>query len=91
MNCTRRPPPQCKARKLTIASVATLMVQVIAGARRSLFVAFTADQASPASIITASYQAVYGRIGRMAPEFSCAVTGEKGRDSFATKSPDPVV
>src|SRR6185312_11629267 len=59
--------PQCRTRKLTIASVATLMVQVVAGTRRSLFAAFTADQASSAPMITATYQAVYGRIGRMDP------------------------
>lgn len=71
--------PQCKTRKLTIASVATLMVQVVAGARRSLFAAFTADQASSTPIITATYQAVYGRIGRMAPEFSCALVRESAQ------------
>lgn len=71
--------PHCKTRKLTIASVSTLMVQVVAGARRSLFAAFTADQTSATPIITASYQAVYGRIGRMAPEFSCALVRESAR------------
>lgn len=71
--------PHCRTRKLTISSLATLMVQVVAGARRSLFAAFTADQASPAPIITASYQAVYGRIGRMAPEFSCALVRESAQ------------
>jgi hypothetical protein len=71
--------PHCRTRKLAIASLATLMVQVVAGTRRSLFAAFTADQASPAPIITATYQAVYGRIGRMAPEFSCALVRESAR------------
>jgi len=71
--------PQCRTRKLTIASVATLMVQVVAGTRRSLFAAFTADQASSAPMITATYQAVYGRIGRMDPEFSCALVRESAQ------------
>jgi hypothetical protein len=69
----------CRTRKLTIAGVATLMVQVVSGARRSLFAAFTADQASPAPLVTATYQAVYGRIGRMAPEFSCALVRESAQ------------
>lgn len=71
--------PQCRTRKLTISSVATLMVQVVAGASQSLFAAFTADQASPVPTITTTYQAVYGRIGRMAPEFSCALVRESAQ------------
>jgi hypothetical protein len=49
------------------------MVEVVAGARRSLFAAFKADQAGTDPTITATYQAVYGRVGRMAPAFSCAL------------------
>lgn len=61
----------CQTRKLTIASLAELMVQVVAGARRSVFAAFTADQALPTPAIEATFQAVYGRLGRLSPEFSC--------------------
>ena len=61
----------CQTRKLTIASLAELMVQVVSGARRSVFAAFTADQASAEPTIEATFQAVYGRLGRLSPEFSC--------------------
>jgi hypothetical protein len=49
------------------------MVQVVAGSRRSVFAAFQADQASATPAITASYQALYGKLGRMPVEFSCAL------------------
>jgi Transposase DDE domain len=65
--------PGCQARKLSIAAVCSLMVQVVAGSRRSVFAAFQADQALRTPAITASYQALYGKLGRMAPEFSCAL------------------
>jgi len=65
-----------QVRKLAISAVIWLMLQVVSGARRSVFAAFQADQAMEAPTIAASYQALYGKIGRMAPTFSCALVRE---------------
>lgn len=65
--------PQCRTRKLGIDAVCSLLVQVVAGSRRSVFAAFQADQAEEAPTITSSSQALYGKLGRMPPDFSCAL------------------
>lgn len=65
--------PQCRTRTLSIDAVCLLMVQVVAGSRRSVFAAFQADQARGTPTIEASYQALYGKLGRMVPEFSCGL------------------
>lgn len=66
-------------RKLCIDSVCALMVQVVAGSRRSVFAAFQADQTRPTPTIAASYQALYGKLKRMPPEFSCALVRESAQ------------
>jgi hypothetical protein len=65
--------PQCRTRSLSIDAICSLMVEVVAGARRSVFAAFQADQALATPKIEASYQALYGKLGRMLPEFSCGL------------------
>lgn len=65
--------PQCRTRSLSIDAVCSLMVQVVSGSRRSVFASFTADQSRGTPTIEASYQALYGKLGRMAPEFSCGL------------------
>lgn len=59
------------SRKLTMSTMAELMIQVVSGKRDSIFAAFRADQESAAPRIMASVQAVYGKLGRIDPEFSC--------------------
>jgi DDE family transposase len=60
-------------RKLTIDAIVWLMVQVVSGARPSVFAAFTADQDSATPTLTASYQALYAKLGRLDLAFSTAV------------------
>ena len=60
-------------RKLTINGVVWLMLQVVSGVRRSVFAAFQADQSLPVSTIGATYQALYGKLGRLNPEFASAL------------------
>ena len=62
-----------RTRKLTIGAVVWLLVQVVAGVRRSVFAAFQADQASPAPTLAASFQALYAKLGRMTPAFAAAL------------------
>jgi IS4 transposase len=60
-------------RELTIAALVDLLVQVSAGTRRSVHAAYKADQASDDPTIATSFQAVYGKLGRIAPAVSEAV------------------
>src|SRR5437868_2072190 len=59
-----------QTRRLTIQAVVELLLQVVAGARRSLFAAFQADRASEAPSITTSAQALYAKVGRTDPDFA---------------------
>jgi Transposase DDE domain len=63
-------------RKLTIDSLVGLMVQVVSGTRKSVFAAFVADQNQPTPTITTSFQALYGKLGRLAPAFSTALVSQ---------------
>jgi IS4 transposase len=65
--------PQQYTRELTITALVGLLIQVSAGLRASVFAAFKADQASSAPTITTSYQALYGKLGRMQPAASEAL------------------
>lgn len=65
-------PPQY-TRTLTIQSVVGLLLQVVAGARRSVFAAFRADQTRPEPTLTATYQALYAKVGRTDPAFATAL------------------
>jgi hypothetical protein len=66
-------------RKLTISAIAWLMLTVVSGARKSIFAAFQADQATEAPAIAASAAALYAKYGRIAPEYTTAVVRESGR------------
>ncbi len=58
---------------MTIDTLVHLLVQVSAGQRASVFAAYTADQAAPEPTISTSYQALYGKLGRMNPTLSEAI------------------
>jgi hypothetical protein len=60
-------------RQLTLGAVVWLLLQAVAGARRSVFAAFQADQAGPAPTIAASYQALYAKVGRTDPPVATAL------------------
>src|SRR5271157_4568711 len=59
--------------ELTIDALVNLLIQVSAGQRASVFAAYTADQAAPEPTIATSYQALYGKLGRMNPNLSEAI------------------
>lgn len=65
--------PEQYTRELTITALVGLLIQVSAGTRASVFAAYKADQASSAPTITASYQALYGKLGRTNPAASEAL------------------
>jgi Transposase DDE domain len=60
-------------RELTIAALVGLMTQVSAGLRPSVYSAYKADRATPTPTISTTYQAVYGKLGRMNPEATAAL------------------
>jgi hypothetical protein len=60
-------------RKLTINAIVWLMLQVVAGVRKSVFAAFQADQSEASPTVAATYQALYGKLGRLNVEFSEAL------------------
>jgi len=60
-------------RELTIQALVGLMVQVAAGMRRSVYAAYKADQGLEHPTITTTYQAVYGKFGRLQPAVSEAL------------------
>jgi hypothetical protein len=65
--------PQQYTLELTIDALVGLLIQVSAGHRASVFAAYTADQATTTPTISTSYQAVYGKLGRMDPKLSEAI------------------
>jgi IS4 transposase len=60
-------------RALTIAGLVGLLIQVSAGTRRSVYAAYKADQASDNPTLATSFQAVYGKLGRIGLAVSEAV------------------
>jgi Transposase DDE domain len=60
-------------RKLTVAAITWLLLDVVTGARRSVHAAYQADIRSRARTIEASYQALYQKYGRLAPDYGTAV------------------
>jgi hypothetical protein len=60
-------------RELTLSALVKLLIQVSAGSRASVFAAFKADQESAQPSITTSFQALYGKIGRIQPAVSEAL------------------
>jgi Transposase DDE domain len=65
--------PEQYTRELTIDALVRLLIQVSAGTRASVYAAYQADQALDQPSIGTSYQAVYGKIGRLNPAVSAAV------------------
>jgi hypothetical protein len=59
--------------ELTMDAILALLIQVSAGHRKTVYAAYTADQASETPRITASYQALYSKLGRMNPHLSEAI------------------
>ena len=59
--------------ELTVDALANLLIQVSAGQRHSVFAAYTADQPNRSPTISTSYQALYGKLGRMNPDLSEAI------------------
>jgi IS4 transposase len=65
--------PDQYTRELSIATLVNLLIQVSAGMRPSVHAAYKADQALDEPTLTTSYQALYGKLGRLSPEVSAAV------------------
>jgi len=65
--------PEQYTLELTIDALVNLLIQISAGQRASVFAAYTADQAAPNPTISTSYQALYGKLGRMDPHLSEAI------------------
>ena len=62
--------PEQYTRELTLHALVRLLIQVSAGTRASLYAAYKADQALEEPTIGTSYQAVYGKLGRLNPAVS---------------------
>lgn len=65
--------PEQYTRELSIAALVQLFIQVSTGARPSVHAAYKADQAAEEPVIETTYQAVYGKLGRLQPAVSEAV------------------
>jgi len=65
--------PEQYTRELTISALVGLLIQVSAGERASLHAAYKADRATAQPTIGTTYQAVYGKLGRLNPAVSEAV------------------
>ena len=65
--------PKQYTRELTLSALVKLLIQVSAGVRASVFAAFKADQAGDEPSITTSFQALYGKLGRVNPAVSEAL------------------
>jgi hypothetical protein len=65
--------PEQYTRELTLGTLVRLLIQVSAGTRASVYAAYQADQALDEPAVTTSYQALYGKLGRLNPEVSAAV------------------
>ena len=60
-------------RELTMAALVGLLIQVSTGVRRSVHAAYKADQNTDTPNIETTYQALYGKLGRLQPAVSEAV------------------
>lgn len=65
--------PEQYTRDLSIDVLVRLLIQVSAGTRASVYAAYKADQALDQPTIGTTYQAVYGKLGRLNPMVSAAV------------------
>ena len=65
--------PEQYTRELTLSTLVSLLIQVSAGMRASVYAAYQADQALDEPAIPTSYQALYGKLARLNPAVSAAV------------------
>lgn len=70
--------PDQYTRELTISALVGLFIQVSTGARGSVHAAYKADQDTDVPTIATTYQAVYGKLGRLQPAVSEAVVRYSG-------------
>jgi hypothetical protein len=72
-NLLQQNAPQQYTRELTLNDLVRLLIQVSAGTRASVYAAYQADQALTDPTITTSYQALYGKLGRLHPGLAGAL------------------
>ena len=65
--------PDQYTRELTVSALVQLFIQISTGARRSVHAAYKADQGRDEPTIRTTYQALYGKLGRLEPAVSEAV------------------
>jgi len=65
--------PEHYERELTLSALVGLLIQVSAGSHASVFAAYQADVTSKDPTIATSFQAVYGKLGRINPLASEAI------------------
>jgi IS4 transposase len=65
--------PEQYTRDLTISALVKLLIQVSAGVRATVFAAFKVDQDTAEPSITTTFQALYGKLGRINPAVSEAL------------------
>ena len=71
--------PRGWTRSLTIESLFWLGVEVVSGAKGSIYAAFVADQAETEPTISVSHQAVYDKLGSMSPVFGTSLVRESAQ------------
>jgi hypothetical protein len=83
--------PDQYTRELTISALVHLFIQVTTGARRSVHAAYKADQEADEPTIGTTYQALYGKLGRLQPAVSEAVVRYSAErcDQLLTAIPSP--
>jgi IS4 transposase len=82
--------PEQYTRELTLTALVNLVIQVSAGTRGSVHAAYKADQAALNPTITTTFQAVYGKLGRINPTAAEAIvrfSAEKLGSSLAEMPP----
>lgn len=77
-------------RELTLSVLVGLLIQVSAGLRASVFAAYKADQAASAPTISTSYQALYGKLGRLHPAVGEALVRHSAEKLGALVPPTPI-
>jgi transposase len=65
--------PEQYTRELTVATLVGLLAQVSAGLRPTVYAAYKADRAGLNATISTSYQALYGKLGRINPDAGAAL------------------
>lgn len=82
--------PDQYTRELTLHALVRLVIQVAAGIHRSVHAAYQADQALNEPAIPTTFQAVYGKLGRLSPAVSEAVVrhGAERCQRLLTLQPD---